>query len=188
MSRVVAHQYMSWSPHVFALNVVYSVWIQWHWCNVHIHFYVSVTCMNITHDNNILYLNFEQKKVAINLKQQQRTLLNSRRFCVTVETFAFMSEFSCNKSEKCVSAADANSFSTEVDSVYPRPLCCFVCASTLALHFVVPAVTSHLRDMDMTWSVYLFNYPDRSFLIVYKQLHTSTTLITLCFSISFFLL
>lgn len=71
--------------------------------------------------------------------------------------------FSRNKkSEKCVSVADANSF-PQWWTRCTQNLCCFVCASNLALHFVVPAVTSHLRDMDRLEVFICFIIPTGAF-------------------------
>ena len=43
--------------------------------------------------------------------------------------------------------ADVNSLPV-LASVYPSPLWCFVCALFLPLHIVVPAVPSHLHDVE----------------------------------------
>lgn len=65
--------------------------------------------------------------------------------------------------------------STVVDSVYPRPvLFCMCIHSGTSLCSACSHVTSAWYGQ--TWSVYLFHYPNRSFLIVHEQLHTSTKL------------
>lgn len=129
---------------------------------------------------------------VIKFSYLQRNLLHFCRFCLRTETCAHPHSHSVcilvQQKREVRQCSWRKFIITVVDWVYLRPLCCFVCASTLALHFVVPAVTSHLRDIRQTWSVYLFHYPDRSFLIVRKQLHTFTklTLELLCFVCVFF--
>lgn len=90
--------------------------------------------------------------------------------------------------------------STVVDSVYPRPsvLLCMCLHSGTSHCSACSYVTSAWYEQ--TWSVYLFHYPDRSFLIVCKatsyfhQINTPklpwktknlSLYIIVCFSISF---